>query len=690
MPPTSLPDGETAPIRNLILLSTRLGPAVATQVAVDSGDVVAVDVELLHGDTIRVVSMYNPCNERGKEVRYLPYNHSVSTILPPLLALTAASSLVVVAGDFNLSHPDWDELVGEPDEAAEEAVRTFIHHDLIHYLPPNTITHHHHNTNYRSKPLDLFLGSLRAKDRVVSCGLANDLESGSDHRPIRLVLALETTTYTPPPRRAFRRTDPTILERTFLDAISRLPTSPLLTPVDIDERAIQLTDALQTAVSAATPFARARAGRVVPWWDKELAEASRTAKNAANRAFRLRGVAGREVEVEFAEGERRRRRNEVKAMMRRKKGAWDERELAEVKEATLWTVVKRRISDSSSANTSTPPLRKDDGTYATSPSDKPDLLRPILLPTISPISPIAPTPAQPPTSRSQTQPPPACNPDTPKPHWMRPQPAKVGIGRRVSGLQVSPEFIAYRATRKADDGRTSEQERTSAETTTTTAATTKKATTTLASTTKATASKTASRTAAAIEDKTRRGRGGRKGAIDEETERETAPVGAERQQVHSHHLYRNLLEATRSSPYGIEARNREDHSNSAEIDEDAPSQPQSTTLPWPELHECEVKSVIMQARPFTACGPDDVPNHVLQLLLPLLLPHLVPLYRASLALGHLPRSWRNTSCIVLRKPKKPDYRNLKAYRLIAFERCIAKGLERIVAARLLHLAENLG
>ncbi|EGU11511.1 hypothetical protein RTG_02281 [Rhodotorula toruloides ATCC 204091] len=428
MPPTSLPDGETAPIRNLILLSTRLGPAVATQVAVDSGDVVAVDVELLHGDTIRVVSMYNPCNERGKEVRYLPYNHSVSTILPPLLALTAASSLVVVAGDFNLSHPDWDELVGEPDEAAEEAVRTFIHHDLIHYLPPNTITHHHHNTNYRSKPLDLFLGSLRAKDRVVSCGLANDLESGSDHRPIRLVLALETTTYTPPPRRAFRRTDPTILERTFLDAISRLPTSPLLTPVDIDERAIQLTDALQTAVSAATPFARARAGRVVPWWDKELAEASRTAKNAANRAFRLRGVAGREVEVEFAE----------------------------------------------------------------------------------------------------------------------------------------------------------------------------------------------------------------------------------------------------------------------EIDEDAPSQPQSTTLPWPELHECEVKSVIMQARPFTACGPDDVPNHVLQLLLPLLLPHLVPLYRASLALGHLPRSWRNTSCIVLRKPKKPDYRNLKAYRLIAFERCIAKGLERIVAARLLHLAENLG
>ncbi|GAA6043768.1 hypothetical protein NBRC10512_008157 [Rhodotorula toruloides] len=36
-PPTSLPDGEPAPTRNLILITTRLGPAVATQVAVDSG-----------------------------------------------------------------------------------------------------------------------------------------------------------------------------------------------------------------------------------------------------------------------------------------------------------------------------------------------------------------------------------------------------------------------------------------------------------------------------------------------------------------------------------------------------------------------------------------------------------------------------------------------------------------------------
>lgn len=111
------------------------------------------------------------------------------------------------------------------------------------------------------------------------------------------------------------------------------------------------------------------------------------------------------------------------------------------------------------------------------------------------------------------------------------------------------------------------------------------------------------------------------------------PGGEERQQVCPHQLYRNLLEATLTSPYGVEARSR---FNPADDDEEAPIEPVPPPLPWPMLHECEVMSAIMHTRPFAACGPDDIPNHVLQLLLPHLLPHLVPLYRASLALGHVP------------------------------------------------------
>ena len=59
--------------------------------------------------------------------------------------------------------------------------------------------------------------------------------------------------------------------------------------------------------------------------------------------------------------------------------------------------------------------------------------------------------------------------------------------------------------------------------------------------------------------------------------------------------------------------------------------------------------------------PDGIPHHVLQLLLPALLPRLTALYAVSLALGHLPCSWRDAICVVLKKPKKSDYTDPKAY-----------------------------
>ncbi|EMS22840.1 reverse transcriptase [Rhodotorula toruloides NP11] len=501
-PPTSLPDDEPAPIRNIILISICLGPAVATQVAVESGDVTAVDVELLHGEKIRVISMYNPCNERGRE----------------LLASTPRSFLVIIAGDFNLSHPEWNESVGKADEAAEEAI----------------------------------------------------------------------------------------------------------------------------AISAATPFGRARAGRVTPWWDKELANASRAARRAANRAFRLRSIEGRKEEWEEAWREKKRRRNEIKTMMRRKREEWEELEMASVTEATLWTTVKKRISNSAAANTSTPPLQKEDGTHATSPSDKLALLRPLLLPTVPPNPPNAPTTPPQPAALPPTPPPPACNSDMSPSRWTVPQPAKADDERRVSGAQVSPEFVVHPATRKADDRRASEQERTSTETSMRTKKTAAAATT---ATTAANATKAKAKAKARAKAKAKM--------------------------------------AMSTATANDEAKGRE-------LEEAAPHVPPTPSLPWPDLHKGEVESAIMQACSFAACGPDDIPNHVLQLLLPLLLPHLVSLYRASLCLGYVPRAWRDASCVVLRKPKKPDYRDPKAYWLIAFERCIAKGLERIVAARLSHLAESFG
>ncbi|GAA5859345.1 hypothetical protein JCM9279_001706, partial [Rhodotorula babjevae] len=93
---------------------------------------------------------------------------------------------------------------------------------------------------------------------------------------------------------------------------------------------------------------------------------------------------------------------------------------------------------------------------------------------------------------------------------------------------------------------------------------------------------------------------------------------------------------------------------------------------WPTLQEHEVRSVLLGARPYAAVGPNGIPNVVLQAAWDVLAPHLVPLYAALLALGHLPASWRDGTGVVLRKPKKPDYSETRAYRLIAFGRCVSK------------------
>ena len=53
--------------------------------------------------------------------------------------------------------------------------------------------------------------------------------------------------------------------------------------------------------------------------------------------------------------------------------------------------------------------------------------------------------------------------------------------------------------------------------------------------------------------------------------------------------------------------------------------------------------------------------------------------------GYHPQVWRKTVAVALRKPKKPDYSNPRAYRLIQLEECLGKVLELVVACRLSHM-----
>ncbi|TFY57752.1 hypothetical protein EVJ58_g6827 [Rhodofomes roseus] len=57
--------------------------------------------------------------------------------------------------------------------------------------------------------------------------------------------------------------------------------------------------------------------------------------------------------------------------------------------------------------------------------------------------------------------------------------------------------------------------------------------------------------------------------------------------------------------------------------------------------------------------------------------------------GYHPKSWRKAIAVALPKPRKPDYTNPRAYRLIQLLECLGKALERIVAMRLAYLVSTL-
>ena len=70
-----------------------------------------------------------------------------------------------------------------------------------------------------------------------------------------------------------------------------------------------------------------------------------------------------------------------------------------------------------------------------------------------------------------------------------------------------------------------------------------------------------------------------------------------------------------------------------------------------------------------------------------MLPALNCLFNVYVKLGYYPKVFKRANTIVLRKPKKNDYTDLKAYRLIALLNTIEKALELVVVRKLTDVAE---
>ena len=113
----------------------------------------------------------------------------------------------------------------------------------------------------------------------------------------------------------------------------------------------------------------------------------------------------------------------------------------------------------------------------------------------------------------------------------------------------------------------------------------------------------------------------------------------------------------------------------------------NTSTPY-QIHLNTDSTTHRQTITYKACGPNAIPNIVLQKCSDLLIKCLTLIYRAIMENQLYYDQWREFTTVVLRKPGKPNYETPKAYRPIALISMMAKVLTSIVAESLSQIAEQ--
>ena len=103
-----------------------------------------------------------------------------------------------------------------------------------------------------------------------------------------------------------------------------------------------------------------------------------------------------------------------------------------------------------------------------------------------------------------------------------------------------------------------------------------------------------------------------------------------------------------------------------------------------------MEQAVRRAPADKAPGDDNIPNGILHIVLPIILPILTKLFNACMTLGYNPTHFRHSVTVTLRKPGRKSYRLPNSYRPVALLNTIGKALEAVIAGRISYAAEQHG
>jgi ribonuclease HI len=109
---------------------------------------------------------------------------------------------------------------------------------------------------------------------------------------------------------------------------------------------------------------------------------------------------------------------------------------------------------------------------------------------------------------------------------------------------------------------------------------------------------------------------------------------------------------------------------------------------WPVLSRIEVEHACTSKIKGKTPGPDLITQEIIVQAYSAIPDIFYIVYSILVNKGYHPKVWKQATGFILKKPKKPDYSQPKAYRVISLLNCLGKVSERILARRLSHLAET--
>ena len=105
------------------------------------------------------------------------------------------------------------------------------------------------------------------------------------------------------------------------------------------------------------------------------------------------------------------------------------------------------------------------------------------------------------------------------------------------------------------------------------------------------------------------------------------------------------------------------------------------------LNQNNVRWAITTFKPLKSPGPDGIMPIMIQKAEALIIPVMTRIYRASLALGHIPKIWQKTRVVFIPKPGKNSYDQAKSFRPITLSSFFLKIMEKIIDK---HIRDFLG